>query len=303
MAAMTGCEPDIAVVIATRNRRDRLVATLQRLSALPERPPVVVVDNASTDGTAAAVARVAPQAKVVVLPVNAAAAGRNAGVAATRAPYVAFCDDDTCWEPGSLGRAARYLRRDPRIDIVAGHVVVDPDGRSDPACELMRTSPLPPVPGLRGTPVLGFLAGGSMVRRSSFVAAGGFNPRLGIGGEEQLLALDIWRRGGVVTYAPDVVVRHQPYPRTDQAHRARLQRRNALWCVWLRYRRQAVWRETLAVLQGARHDPEARAALGQAVRGLPWVLRQRRAIPPDVAELVRLCEAQARGELSSRGAA
>jgi hypothetical protein len=158
----------------------------------------------------------------------------------------------------------------------------------------MRTSPLPPVPGLQGTPVLGFLAGGSMVRRSSFVAAGGFHPRLGIGGEEHLLALDIWRRGGVITYAPDVVVRHHPHPRTDQADRGTMQRRNALWCVWLRYRPQAVWHETLAVLRGARHDPQARAVLGQAVLGLPWVLRQRRAIPPDVAELVRLCNAQAR---------
>jgi glycosyltransferase involved in cell wall biosynthesis len=128
MAAMTGCEPDIAVVIATRNRRDRLLATLERLVALPERPPLVIVDNASTDGTATAVASVAPQATLIVLPVNAAAAGRNAGVAATQAPYVAFCDDDTYWEAGSLARAASYLRRDRRIDVVAGHVVVDPDG-------------------------------------------------------------------------------------------------------------------------------------------------------------------------------
>src|SRR5688572_23074610 len=41
----------VTVVIATRNRRDSLATTLRHLRALPERPPVVVADNASTDGT------------------------------------------------------------------------------------------------------------------------------------------------------------------------------------------------------------------------------------------------------------
>jgi len=273
------------------------VATLERLLTLPERPSLVVVDNASTDDTPAAVARVAPHARVVVLPVNAAAAGRNAGVAETDAPFVAFCDDDTCWEPGALALAAGYLRNDPRIDLVTGRVVVDPDGRTDPACELMRTSPLPRPPDLPGPAVLGFLAGASMVRRSSFVAAGGFHPRLGIGGEERLLALDLWSRGGLVTYAADVVVRHQPHPRSDHTRRATMQLRNDLWCVWLRYGRRAAWRETMAVVRRARRDPRQRAALHGALRGLPWILRQRRPVSPDVAELVRLCDAQARGEL------
>ncbi|HSA50764.1 MAG TPA: glycosyltransferase family 2 protein, partial [Yinghuangia sp.] len=37
--------PPVTVVIATRNRRDALCATLDRLNRLPGRPPVIVVDN------------------------------------------------------------------------------------------------------------------------------------------------------------------------------------------------------------------------------------------------------------------
>jgi hypothetical protein len=48
---------DVAVVIATRDRRERLLATLGRIGGLPERPPLVVVDNGSCDGTADAVRR------------------------------------------------------------------------------------------------------------------------------------------------------------------------------------------------------------------------------------------------------
>jgi GT2 family glycosyltransferase len=44
------------VVVLTRNRRDRVLATLDRLTGLPERPKLVVVDDASHDGTAEAVA-------------------------------------------------------------------------------------------------------------------------------------------------------------------------------------------------------------------------------------------------------
>src|SRR5437763_13452319 len=43
------------IVLATRDRRRRVLATLTRLEELAERPRVVVVDNASTDGTASAI--------------------------------------------------------------------------------------------------------------------------------------------------------------------------------------------------------------------------------------------------------
>src|SRR5438046_8134815 len=57
----------ISVVIATWNRCAELVRTLRQLTALPERPRLVVVDNASTDGPAAAVREGFPGAELVVL--------------------------------------------------------------------------------------------------------------------------------------------------------------------------------------------------------------------------------------------
>ena len=57
--------PPVTVVLATMDRRDTVLTTLDHLAALPERPPVVLVDNGSTDGTADAVRRAHPD--VVVL--------------------------------------------------------------------------------------------------------------------------------------------------------------------------------------------------------------------------------------------
>jgi hypothetical protein len=50
--AVRGCDGRVAVVVVTRNRLPELLTTLGHLRSLPERPQVVVVDNASTDGTA-----------------------------------------------------------------------------------------------------------------------------------------------------------------------------------------------------------------------------------------------------------
>ena len=46
----------LGIVMATRDRRERVLATLEHLVALPGGPPVVLVDDASKDGTGDAAA-------------------------------------------------------------------------------------------------------------------------------------------------------------------------------------------------------------------------------------------------------
>src|SRR3954447_12588061 len=93
---------DITVVVATRNRRDRLMETLPRHAA-----PVILVDNGSDDGSPDAVAAAYPHVTVIRLGENRGAAARNVGVQLARTPYVAFADDDSYWAPGSLRQAAK----------------------------------------------------------------------------------------------------------------------------------------------------------------------------------------------------
>ena len=72
----------IAVVVASRNRRDVLLRTLPRHLALPERPRVSLVDDASTDGTAAAGRATLPEVEVIELARSVGGAGRNDGLRA-----------------------------------------------------------------------------------------------------------------------------------------------------------------------------------------------------------------------------
>ena len=278
----------MAVVVATRDRADDLAVTLARLAELPERPPVVVVDNGSSDATLV-VARGAG-AKVVALRDNLGAGARTVGVRSTPTPYVALCDDDSWWAPGALARAADVLDAHPRLGLLAARVLVEPGREEDPVCAAMGASPLPPAPGLPGRPVLGFVACGAVVRRSAFLQAGGFHPRYGIGGEEELLALDLAAAGWGLAYVPDVVAHHHPSPVRDPAARRRRQLRNALWSVWLRRRLAGTAPATLSALGAAAHDGAARAGALDALRGLPWVLRERRAVPAHVERAARLLD-------------
>jgi GT2 family glycosyltransferase len=276
---------DTAVVIATRNRRETVLRSLAELDALPERPDLVLVDDASDDRTAAAVREAFPRAHVIERAApRGQSAGRNAGVRATAARYVAFCDDDSWFEPGALARAAEAFDRHPALGAVAARVLVEPGGRLDPTCELMAASPLGAVPGLGAPRVLGFLACGAVVRRTAFFSAGCFPEPYGGGGEEQLLAIDLATAGWDVAYMPDVVAHHRP-ARGGRPGRPHMQVRNDLWTAWLRRPRSAALRVSARLLRSAQPRVGARA-LAEAVAGLRWVLPARRTVSPQLERAI-----------------
>lgn len=120
------------MVIVTRNRRGTLLHTLDQLSAPEQSHRVLGVDNPSSEGTESAVRARAPQTTVISLSRNLGSAARTCGVLEASEPYIAFCDDDSWWGPGSLSRldlaaAGRDLAYVP--EIVAHH---HPPPRSDP---------------------------------------------------------------------------------------------------------------------------------------------------------------------------
>ena len=279
-----GSDPRISVVILTYNRAEELLRTVAHTVALPERPPVIVVDNGSSDGSAALVSERFPEVRVMRLRENFGAAARNVGARAARTPYVAFSDDDTVWAPGSLALAVELLDAHPRVAVLSARVLVGCDEREDPACAAMAASPLPSS-GLPGRAVMGFLAGASAFRRDAFLEVRGYEPRFFIGGEEALLAFDLATLGWSVVYNDRLTVHHHPSSYRDAAARRRLLARNALWVAWLRRPLGGALRQTLRVLGDGLRDPGLIAGCFDALRGLPWVLRNRRVVPPHVEAL------------------
>ncbi|WP_233492225.1 glycosyltransferase family 2 protein [Blastococcus sp. TF02A-30] len=276
-----GREDDrIAVVVITHQRRDELLLALDRLLALPEQPHVVVVDNGSTDGTAEAVRARFPAVELIASPENLGAVGRNVGVGRLGTPYIAFCDDDTWWDPGSLRAAADVLDAHPRLAVVTARILVEPGGREDPIVPELRDSPVRGAAWLPGPALGSFLAGASVIRREAFDEVGGFSERLWLGGEEELMAGDLAAAGWELCYLEQLTVHHQASRARDPHKRRHDGIRNTLWTTWLRRPLRPALRRTAHLLRTVPRDRVTARALLAAVRGAPWVLRERRVLPP-----------------------
>ena len=94
-----------------------------------------------------------------------------------------------------------------------------------------------------------------MFRVAAFRQVGGFSPRLWLGGEEELLAIDLAARGWWMCWAEDVVVHHAPSRLRDARRRRQLGIHNTLWTAWLRRRAASALRHTGSLLR--RVPPEA----------------------------------------------
>ncbi|MCC9305910.1 glycosyltransferase [Kitasatospora sp. RB6PN24] len=293
----------IGVVVITHNRREELLHSLAKLRELPERPPVVVVDNGSTDGTAEAVGRHFPAVRLLRPGRNLGACARNLAARTVDWTYLAFCDDDTWWTPGALARAADLLDTHPSVATVTARILLDLPGRrpvEDPIVAELRDSPVPGPPGLPW-PVLGsFLAGATVIRSSAFRTAGGFSPRLWLGGEEELLAADLAATGWWLVYADELAVHHRPSALRDPTLRRRHGIRNTLWFSWLRRPVGRALLRTAWLACTVPRDAVSARAFADALAGLPWVLRERRQVPARVERGLRLLERPQRASRARR---
>jgi GT2 family glycosyltransferase len=281
----------VTVVVATRNRRPGLCQTLEYLTALPERPPIVIVDNGSDDGTADAVRNEFPQVDLIALRRNQGAYARNHGVRRARTRYVALSDDDSWWEPGALIRAVAVLEAHPRLGLVAGATLVGEQDAPDPLNAVLADSPLPQG-ALPGPRVLGFLGCAAVARRDAYLAVGGYSRLLRIGGEEELLAYDLAARGWPISYRPDVVVHHWPSAARDPRRRRIQELRNHILIGWLRRPLAHALAETAGLAAAARQhrDPVTARALAEALLNLPRALSRRRLLPASVEADIQLLE-------------
>jgi GT2 family glycosyltransferase len=204
--------------------------------------------------------------------------------------FVAFCDDDTWWAPGSLERAADVLDAHPDVASVTARIVVEPAGREDAIVAELRASPVPTPPGLPGPALVSILAGASVLRVSAFREVGGFSARMWLGGEEELLSADLATLGWYLCYLDDITVHHQPSSTRDVDLRRRHGIRNTLWFTWLRRPWSRALRRTFVLIMSVPRDRVSVAGFLEAAADLPGVLRERRVLPERVEHAFRLVE-------------
>jgi glycosyltransferase involved in cell wall biosynthesis len=226
--------PVVSVVIPVRDGATWLPGCLAALASQQGTGTfeVIVVDNASRDGSAA-VARAHPVvSEVIVEEKPGSYAARNAGVAIARAPVLAFTDVDCTPEPGWLAHGLSALET-TGADLVGGAIQADASPqptlweRYDRAVYLRQEDVVVNL----GWAVTANL----FVRRVVFDAVGRFDAGLVSGGDREF-CLRAGRRGFAIAYAEDAVVRHRP--RTTAGEIWRVNRRIGVGFAALRARQE-----------------------------------------------------------------
>jgi GT2 family glycosyltransferase len=199
--------PSVSIAILNYQRKDVLRQSLER--ALAQRCPgleVLVVDNASTDGSAEMVQQEFPTVRLLPLPRNTGCAARNAGVAALGAGIVITLDNDVLLNsPDDAAKVLDFFVRHPTVASV-NFKILDATGtlsRRD-WCHPRdwRTS------ADRQFMTNYVLEGASAHRRDRFLEVGGYWAPLFIGHEGLDLGLRLLAAGHDLAYWPDVSVTH-----------------------------------------------------------------------------------------------
>ncbi len=118
----------LSVVVVSYNAREHLRACLASLEHLPPGAEVIVVDNASPDGSAGMVQTEFPRVKLLRNTENVGfAPAANGGARASTGDVVLFLNPDSEVEDDAFSAPARYLREHPDVGAL-GMKVLDPDG-------------------------------------------------------------------------------------------------------------------------------------------------------------------------------
>jgi Glycosyl transferase family 2 len=273
----------VSVVIPTRNRVGFLLRALRSVFAQHEPVlEIIVVDEASTDGTAATLAAIDdPRIRVIRHAVPHGVSGaRNAGVAAARGRWVAFLDDDDVWMPETLAAHRRRLAQIPEARWAFGDALVL-DEHLRPITD--QTSPPHPFPGLLATNTVPGGGSGVIADRELVLELGGFDARLRI-----LADWDMWIRladSAPAAISPLYVVGYTLHRKsmTSQLHgladelEVIAQRHSALrerWGVSLDTEVWDEWRAFVSSRGGARWAPTRTLARLGMRQGRPSLLRR-----------------------------
>lgn len=224
---MEAAKPQISVVICTYNRSEFLPDAFDSLAnqtILKESYEIIIVNNASTDGTASVCSNYIsshPDVPILYLEEKrqGASFARNTGAAIARAPLLCFMDDDAIADPNYLEKILQFFTEVPEAGGLGGRIIpryipAEPKWMSHYVSSL--------VGHFHYSDNRKAFSGGKyplesnmIIRTADFRKIGGFSEALPgvagtvrIGGEGKDLFYRLMQLGRVIYYDPDIRVEH-----------------------------------------------------------------------------------------------
>jgi GT2 family glycosyltransferase len=276
--------PTVTLVFLVYNRREELRESLGRMLHECDYDPglvdVIVVDNASTDGSADMVREEFPGVHLIVRDRNVGVSGWNDGLAVARGDYVLALDDDCYLPPGGLRRAVAAAAEHD-ADMVSFKVV------STHAPDYVFSDKY-------RTGLFTFWGCAVLLRRQVVDALGGYDPEIFVWANELEFTIRLYDRGFRHLHLPDVVAQHMKKPPDEVTETDwrpyRLNARHFAYIAAKLLRPRDAVEAFLALLardvrDAVRVDPPALTSVLDTVKGFVHGLRHRE--PVRNAELSR----------------
>src|ERR1700687_4711715 len=254
-------KPIVSALVVSRNSKDLLLQGLHAFFTSADVPvEAVVVDNDSSDGSAAAVTDEFPQATVLVQPKNLGyGRAANLGLERCQGRFVLLLSADVMVDPQSVGKLADFLLTRPDAGAVGPRVLL-PDGRLDPDCR--RAFPIPstmfyrtvglsklfPKSARFGRYNMGHIpdsdvheidagtAACLMLRMAALDRVGFFDPRYFMSGEDLDLCYRMKLGGWKIFYLPSASAIHHKGAAVKQAQSRMLyERHRAMWAYHMKH--------------------------------------------------------------------
>jgi GT2 family glycosyltransferase len=248
-------KPVVSALIVNRNSKEELLRCLKAFFASAEIPvEAVVVDNDSSDGSAAAVTDDFPQATVIAESKNLGyGRAANIGLERCQGRFILLLSPDVTLDPQCVGRLADLLLTRPDAGAVGPRLLLakgklDPDARRAfpvPSTLFYQTvglSKLFPKSPRFGRHNMGHLpatdvhemdAGSAaclMLRRSALDRVGFFDPRYFMFGEDLDLCYRLKLGGWKIFYLPSATANHNVRPLSpDRERQLSYEKHRAMW--------------------------------------------------------------------------
>lgn len=198
----------ISIVLVTYNRREQILETIQAfLNQTYENKEIIVIDNASSDGTAESIKRYFPQIKLIELPENFAIKGLNIGFYEAKGDLIWRGDDDSYpRDIDLLEKIVDEFKTHKEIDLIATEQIeMEPDAKSGTIYHWYGKNVDKENIPVKGYPTHVFHGPGVVFKKEIFQKVGGF---WGFGYEELDFATKAIIEGYNLRYYPQFVTLH-----------------------------------------------------------------------------------------------
>ncbi|KAF0996456.1 glycosyltransferase family 2 protein [Geobacillus sp. TFV-3] len=241
--------PLVSIVMLAWNRKDDVRESLMHIQEIDYTPiEVIVVDNASTDGTPEMIENEFPDVRLIRMFKNIGIEAYNIGFENAKGKYIVIIDDDSFPARHAIRRMVQVFEEDERLGVVAFDVR-NYYNYDEIKNELEHTDETAEVKAVASDYLMSFNGAGVGIRKDLFKKIGYYPEEFFLYNNEMDCAFKIWDAGYRIEFYSNIVSYHKYSPKNRASWRAPFYyTRNAFWLVWKHYPTDMALKITLRLI-------------------------------------------------------